>query len=471
MTSTSKFARFNHPDLEAAEPPLVEGSVRYERHPDSLERMSSVVRLLGDRGDRSDAGKEEARRHQLKEWMERCRRLTLDLFANVDDMLFRQQVHPDFSPVGWHLGHIAYTESLWLLERQTGQAPLFPEYRRLFAQDGLPKSERVHLPDLPTITDYLAAVRSQVLDYLAIAPLEEQERLWRFLLQHESQHCETVAIVLAIARHPVPVLTHPAAAPPSRSNDAIHIPAGPFNCGNDDLDALDNESPRHSQWLEDYWLDRTPVTCGDYWHFMAADGYQTPDWWSPAGWEWQQTARVRCPRYWPTTSDWAAHPVCGVSGYEAEAYARFVGKRLPTEWEWEKAARWHPQQPGSRTFPWGEAFPDDSHCNHGQTIGHTTPVDRYAQFASPSGCVDLLGNVWEWTSSTFAGYPGFVPDPYPGYSQIYFDGQHWVLRGGSWATRPWALRSSFRNWYHPWVREIFAGFRCASSRPPQDGAD
>jgi gamma-glutamyl hercynylcysteine S-oxide synthase len=328
----------------------------------------------------------------------------------------------------------------------------------------------VHLPDLLAITHYLAAVRSQVLEALAIAPLADQERLWRFLLQHESQHCETIAIVLAIARQPdsTPTRWSAASSPLPCPADTIQIPAGPFDCGNNDLNALDNESPGHTVELADYWIDRTPVTCGDYWQFMAAAGYQTPDWWSPAGWAWQQTAQVSRPRYWPDTPDWAAHPVCGVSGYEAAAYARFVGKRLPTEWEWEKAARWQSQAAKSPPFPWGDEFPKAHHCNHGQAIGQTTPVDRYAQFASPSGCVDMLGNVWEWTSSPFAGYPGFVPHPYPGYSQIYFDGQHQVLRGGSWATRPWALRSTFRNWYHPWVREIFAGFRCATSFKPGD---
>lgn len=451
MTSISKFARFNP-------------------HPPNSVNSRLVVPPIPAQDENI-----EHRRQRMRQWMEQCRRLTLALFADVDDIQLRQHVHPDFSPVGWHLGHIAYTESLWLLERLEGRSPLFPEYRRLFAQDGLPKAERVHLPDLATLQQYLAAVRSQVFEVLEIAPLAEQERLWRFLLQHESQHCETVAIILAIARNPVSALSpldspHLASSLPPTGKpiaaDAIHIPAGPFDCGNDNSDALDNESPSHSQWLEDYWIDRAPVTCGDYWHFIAAGGYQTSDWWSEAGWDWQQTAQIQGPRYWPVTSDWASHPVCGVSGYEAAAYARFVGKRLPTEWEWEKAARWHPQQHGSQPFPWGEDFPDDFHCNHGQAIGHTTPVERYAQFASPAGCIDMLGNVWEWTSSPFSGYPGFVPDPYPGYSQVYFDGQHWVLRGGSWATRPWALRSSFRNWYHPWVREIFAGFRCVSSQPP-----
>jgi formylglycine-generating enzyme required for sulfatase activity len=150
-----------------------------------------------------------------------------------------------------------------------------------------------------------------------------------------------------------------------------------------------------------------------------------------------------------------------VNWYEADAYARFVGKRLPTEAEWEKAARWNPQTGHGTTYPWGDALPTAQHCNHDHWIGHTTPVDAYPAGQSAVGCYDLLGNVWEWTSSPFQGYLGFKPYPYAGYSQAYFDGQHKVLRGSSWTTRPWTLRSTFRNWYHPHVRQVLAGFRCA----------
>jgi formylglycine-generating enzyme required for sulfatase activity len=171
---------------------------------------------------------------------------------------------------------------------------------------------------------------------------------------------------------------------------------------------------------------------------------------------------VKEPLYWSAAPTWDNHPVCGVSWYEAEAYARFVGKRLPTEAEWEKAASWDAIAGRRQTYPWGEAEPQTQRCNHDNAAGQTTPVNAYPGGQSVYGCYDMLGNVWEWTSSWFDGYEGFVSYPYQGYSQAYFDGQHRVLKGASWATRLWAMRSSFRNWYYPCVRQILAGFRCAS---------
>ncbi len=398
--------------------------------------------------------------------MQDCRQQTLDLFTAIDHETFCHQAHPDFSPVGWHLGHIAFTESLWLLEHSAGQKPQFPEYHHLFAADILPKRDRVHLPSLTEIQQYLAAVRSRVFAYLEIAPLQEQERLWRWLLQHESQHGETIALVLALIKNSRQIETSQTSGcqpVPSLSADStmIEIPAGSFEMGNASVDALDNERPVHIVELDTYWIDRTPVTCAQYWQFMQACGYENPRWWSTAGWQWLQDHPVRQPLYWHgQRGDRWNHPVCGVNWYEAEAYAAFVGKRLPTEAEWEKAARWHPQLQQSQTYPWGETMPTAEDCNHSPHVGDTTPVDSYPAGTSSLGCADMMGNVWEWTASWFDGYPGFTSYPYRGYSHAYFDHQHRVLKGGSWATRSWAMRGSFRNWYHPHVREIFAGFRC-----------
>lgn len=402
----------------------------------------------------------EFRRHQIRHWMQACRDATLALFQAVDNDQFCQQAHPEFSPIGWHLGHIAYTEALWLLEHLAGMPPQFPQYRRLFAADTLPKTERVHLPPISEVQAYLKAVRSQVFDYLETAPLEHQERLWRWLLQHESQHCETIALVLELQRptHPPTSITV-FSAPPR----LITIPAGPFQMGSDAIAALDNERPIHWVELEAYQMDSHPVTWGQYRAFIEAGGYQTERWWSPEGWQWVRSTQVQHPRYGANEPDRDQHPVCGVSWYEADAYARFVGKRLPTEAEWEKAASWNPVAQRRQTYPWGETAPTSQVCNYFHHVGGTTPVDRYPQGGSPYGCYDLLGNVWEWTASWFDGYRGFEPYPYRGYSQAYFDQSHRVLKGGSWATRPWTLRSSFRNWYHPHVREISAGFRCAAN--------
>lgn len=242
----------------------------------------------------------------------------------------------------------------------------------------------------------------------------------------------------------------------------IEIPAGAFEMGSDAIEALDNERSRHYRHLQTYWIDPYPVTCGQYREFIAAGGYDNPKWWSLEGWEWLQANAVKQPLYWIDNPALDNHPVYGVSWYEADAYSRFVGKRLPTEAEWEKAASWDAANATKRLYPWGEEKPTFQ-CNHDILIGGTTPVNAYPEGVSFYGCYDMLGNVWEWTCSWFEGYEGFQFYPYPGYSQIYFDGKHRVLKGGSWATYPWVLRCSFRNWYHPGVRQILAGFRCVKS--------
>lgn len=398
-------------------------------------------------------------REEILTQYSQCRQTTLNILAEIESEPFYQQVHPDFSPVGWHLGHIAFTEAYWILEHQAGFPPLFPEYQLLFAADGLPKSQRQHLPSPEVIENYLNLVRSKVLAYLETAPIESQERLWRWLLQHECQHSETIALILhlwgdrstSISKFNLPQPTP----------TMITIPGGEIPLGCDTIEALDNERPITVVNLDSYRIDQYPVTCEEYQQFMEAGGYQNPQWWSQAGWKWLQANSITQPLYWDYLSLGGNCPVYGVSWYEAEAYAHFRGKRLPTEAEWEKAACWDPSLGQKSHYPWGNDSPLANHCNHNLNLGRTSPVNAYPLGKSPQGCYDMLGNVWEWTASDFDGYPGFESYPYQGYSQAYFDGKHRVLKGGSWATRPWALRGSFRNWYYPEVRQILAGFRCA----------
>ncbi len=439
----------------------------------STQQRQSPQRGEPPHGAGSSALSTNERRQQLKQWLHQCRTGTLALFEGVDQTTFCRQAHLDFSPAGWHLGHIAYTESLWLLERSGAMSPLWTEYRQLFAADGLPKTQRVKLPTMGEVHHYLDAVRARVLDHLETVDIDQQERLWRWLIQHESQHSETIAFLLQLQRwqgngedtgtQGISVNRPPAPLSPS---DMVEISAGEFEMGSDSLDALDNERPAHRMYLETYWIDRYPVTCGQYRTFMEAGGYQNSIWWSETGWEWLHQSIMQ-PLYWTNNPEWDSHPVYGVSWYEAEAYARFAGKRLPTEAEWEKAASWDTAALQRRIYPWGEEVPTTRRSNHAR-LGEddypplqTTPVDAYPTGQSAYGCYDMLGNVWEWTASAFYGYEGFASYPYAGYSKAYFDGQHQVLKGGSWATRPWALRCSFRNWYHPGVRQILAGFRCA----------
>lgn len=403
--------------------------------------------------------------------MQACRQSTLSLLDHLTEAEFRQQAHPAFSPIGWHLGHIAFTESLWLLEHLKEESCPYPQYQKLFAADGLPKAERENLPDISTLLAFMADIRDRVLAYLETAPLYDQLRLWRWILQHESQHAETATYMRTLHRwqQSGAIAKGRSASPwqPTATFESVTkvnmvlIPAGKCLIGSETLDALDNERPVHTVQTGAYWIDRLPVTVAQYGKFIAAGGYHNSQWWHPEGWSWIQKHHITRPLYWPDDSQSADTPVCGVSWYEADAYACFVGKRLPTEAEWERAARWHPETNTMQSMPWGEAPISSQRGNFGGTQQGVTPVGQFPAGRSATGCDDLLGNVWEWTSSWFEGYPGFMHYPYPGYSQVYFDKAHRVLRGGSWATRPWVLRPAFRNWYHPNVQQVFAGFRCA----------
>ncbi|MGD1857590.1 MAG: SUMF1/EgtB/PvdO family nonheme iron enzyme [Leptolyngbyaceae cyanobacterium] len=401
----------------------------------------------------------------LKTTLQTCREGTLALVHSINQTVLQQQAHADFSPVGWHLGHIAFTESLWILEHLAQQPCPFPHYRTLFAADGLPKAQRQQLPSLEELLEFLADVRQRTFSYLDRAPVAEQMRLWHWLLQHECQHSETMSLVMALHRvqgQVTPLKAPISGASPSGPTGMVAIAGGTVSLGldvdHDELKraiAIDNERPSHWVDVEPYQIDRTPVTCEQYQRFISAGGYQDRQWWCDAGWRWLQSANVTQPLYWPAQNltAFAQHPVSGVNWYEATAYARFVGKRLPTEAEWALATK------GLESKLPSLLASDQLNCNH--RLGYTCPVGASAQSVSDYGCHDLLGNVWEWTQSWFHPYPGFQAYPYRGYSEIYFDERHRVLRGGSWATRSWALRPSFRNWYEPHVRELFMGFRCA----------
>lgn len=363
-------------------------------------------------------------RASLRADFEACRAGTLDLFGDMTEAEFRASIHPEFSPLGWHLGHIAYTEAVWLIATCAERPLPRPELEAVFHVDALPKAERSRrIPDFEAVSDYAATVRAEMLDCLGAVPVDRQERMWRFVLQHEAQHTETVRLLMALRdRAPAMPAEFAAAGPPL---DWVGMPGGTVMVGLDTPEALDNERPRHPVHVAPFEIARHLVRQDQYAAFMAGGGYVRRELWTSAGWEWLQGARVTEPLYW--RADAPAAPVCGVSAHEAEAFCRWAGVRLPTEFEWEAAAL-------------------------------LTGADH--------GPKDMLGQVWQWTASPFAPYHGFVPWPYPGYSEIYFDGRHRVLRGGSWATRPWAQRPSFRNWYTPDVRQIFAGIRCARSAVP-----
>ena len=435
---------------------------------------------------RTDPHPPQPDRRLLRAWFLEARRQTLGLLAELSDADFRRQAHPDFSPLGWHLGHIGVTEAYWVLQRCEGRACLSEAYERFFSPTENPKTQRTNLPNRSDILTYLATVRESVLavldrtDFPQSHPLLQQARIFRMLLQHEAQHQETMTLVLQLLAagqdRPDPV-GEPGRAGDGLFNEMVRVPAGPFLMGSNRLhETLDNERPQHTVDVGEFWMDRYPVTNAQFLCFVQDRGYHRRSWWSPEGWAWREKNAIEQPNYWhrQPVGGWAltglSHtrplppdtPVMGVSWYEAEAYARAQGKRLPTEAEWEKAASWDPARGHKRAYPWGVGRPDPQRCNSDARQDGTSPVQRHPAGASAYGCMDMQGNVWEWTASWFQPYPGFCAYPYDGYSRPYFDHQHRVLRGGSWATRSHVLRPTFRNWYHPWVREIFAGFRCAT---------
>jgi iron(II)-dependent oxidoreductase len=214
---------------------------------------------------------------------------------------------------------------------------------------------------------------------------------------------------------------------------------------------------------------------------MEDGGYEDPRWWDPEGWRWREEGSVSSPQFWAPSGDgrsWSRvrfgwhedlpldEPVQHVCWYEADAYARWAGKRLPTEAEWEKAASWDPAESSGRSrrkrrFPWGDEEPTAVHANLGGTHFRPAEVGAYPAGASAYGCHQMVGDVWEWTSSDFEPYAGFRSFPYREYSEVFFVPGYKVLRGGSWATSPAAIRATFRNWDYPIRRQIFTGFRCA----------
>jgi iron(II)-dependent oxidoreductase len=401
---------------------------------------------------------------------------TLSLLALVSEADAARIVHEHWSPLRWHLGHVAHIESLWIRQRIARKPSLNERYDVLFDPDRYPREERSNLPALGEIRAYAESVRRETLDYVARGAFPEDDPLQRggyiaeFLWEHEAQHQELMTLILQLFEPGAKRGRTPAAPPPARDRGMVRVPGGELTLGSNGPGfTYDNEKPEHRVRVAEFRVGRVPVTNGEFAAFAAEGGYGRRELWSDAGWAWVREERPQAPLHWRREgAGWRErtmfeevalrpdHPVTGVCAFEAEAYARFAGKRLPTEAEWEMAAR----GPDGRRYPWGSADAD-GRANGARRFWGTTPVGAFAEGASPCGALDMAGNLWEWTATPFAPYPGFRPFPYPEYSEPYFDGGHVVLRGGSWATQGPLLRSTFRNWYPPYQRAILAGFRCA----------
>jgi len=427
-------------------------------------------------------------RARAAEALTRARARSVALTDAVDDEDLVRQHSKLMSPLVWDLAHIGVQEELWLVRDVGGREPLRPDIDDIYDAFQHARADRPELPLLgpAEARAYVKQVREKAFDVLEHAPMEgrrltEQAFAFGMITQHEQQHDETMLATHQL-RKGDPVL-HAPEPPPARSGTLpaeVPVPGGAFTMGTSaEPWALDNERPAHEIAVEAFWMDTVPVTCGAYVAFLDGGGYDDRQWWSAAGWAYRQDNGITAPRFWKREQDgwWrtrfgvyerirADEPVVHVSYHEAEAYAAWAGRRLPTEAEWEKAARFDPATGRSRRFPWGDEEPSAEHANLGQRHLRPAPAGAYPAGASPTGVHQLIGDVWEWTSTDFHGYPGFAPFPYREYSEVFFGPEHKVLRGGSFGTDSAAVRGTFRNWDYPIRRQIFAGFRTARDAGP-----
>jgi gamma-glutamyl hercynylcysteine S-oxide synthase len=374
----------------------------------------------------------------IGERLAEARRRTLELIGPLDDEQLNRVYSPILSPLAWDLGHIANFEELWLVQTIGGREPLHGELGRLYDAIENPRRTRGELPILrdAELRSYLADVRERALEVLeevevgpdADDPLLREAFVYEMLIAHELQHQETMLQLLQmvdvsealrdaghlssgqapgqLARR----FEYPPVREMPRPPGTIRIEGGGYEVGaHANGFAYDNERPRHAVELAAFEIDRAPVSNGAYIRFVEETSAEPPMYWEKDGESWVRTAMGRREPVDPT------EPVIHVSWHEADAFARWAGKRLPTEQEWEVA----------------------------------------------SPLLQGTGQVWEWTSSDLLAYPGFEAFPYREYSAPFFGDEYKVLRGGSWATHASVMRPSFRNWDLPQRRQIFSGLRCA----------
>lgn len=420
-------------------------------------------------------------REDIAARLERARRRSAVL-TDIEAGELTAQHSPLMSPLVWDLAHIGNQEEQWLLRDVGGREPVRADIDELYNAFEHPRAERPNLPLLgpDEARQYIGEVREKVFDLLEHSPLEGTELetdgfAFGMIIQHEQQHDETMLATHQLRTGPAVLRAEPAPRGQGRPGARVRIEAGPFDMGTSaDPWSLDNERPAHRVWVDAFTIDRYPVTCGQYAAFIEDGGYADPRWWSERGWAHRLEAELHAPRFWfrdganwlrrrfgvtePVPED---EPVVHVCFFEAEAYARWAGKRLPTEAEWEKAARFDPVSGRSTRFPWGDTEPGPEHANLGQRHLSPAGIGAYPAGESHTGVAQLIGDVWEWCADDFQPYPGFRTMPYREYSEPFFGGDYRVLRGGSFGTDDSAMRSTFRNWDHPVRRQIFSGFRLA----------
>ena len=438
---------------------------------------------------RSELGDRDVKARVVDE-LDAARRRSLAILDPLTDEDLRRQQSPLMSPLAWDLAHVGNYEELWLLRAAAAHPGVQPSIDHLYDAFLHPRASRPALPLLPPAEAraYVARVREEVLGVLdrleldPARPLLDRAFVYGMVIQHEHQHDETMLATRQLMGEDAAPLDGVSPLPPAGDfgPPEVLIDGGTYLVGTDVVDpwAYDNERPAHEVVLDPFWIDTTPVTCGRYAEFVAAGGYDDRRWWTVDGWAWRHGAGLEHPEFWRREGDgaWSVlrfgrridlrpdEPVQHVCWYEADACARWMGKRLPTEAEWEVAATAGPDGE-RRRYAWGDDAPTPATANLGQCHDGPAPVGTFPSGASRWGCHHMFGDVWEWTSSSFRAYPGFASFPYREYSEVFFGDDYKVLRGGSWATSPLAVRGTFRNWDYPIRRQIFSGFRCA-----RDGA-
>ncbi len=417
-------------------------------------------------------------------WHHDARARTRALVAGLDDAQLMGPRLAIVNPLRWEVGHVGWFQEYWALRHARGEPALRADADGLYDSAQVAHDVRWDLP-LPSMAGtlgYLETVLARVVKHLAVREPSPAERYFHLLaIFHEDMHDEAFTYTRQTLAYPAPALD---AAPPARAcgplSGDVRVPGGTFLLGASPEApfVFDNEKWAHAVEIAPFAIARAPVTNVEFAAFVDDGGYRRRELWSAAGWTWRSAVGAEHPVYWRRTpaSGWerrcfdrwlplAPHePVIFVCWYEADAYCRWAERRLPSEAEWEAAAAGEPTADGRalaprpRVYPWGDDSPTAARANlDGHALG-CVDVAALPDGDSAFGCRQMIGNVWEWTATDFQPYPDFVRDPYAEYSAPWFD-THKVLRGGCWATRGRLLRDTWRNFYTPDRRDVFAGFR------------
>jgi len=419
----------------------------------------------------------------LLEALFEARRVELALLDDLtDEQLLGARAHFLEPPI-WEMGHVGWFQEYWLLRRLDGAAPLLSGADTIYDSFNVSYTRRWdhRFPSRAATLAYITEVLHRSAARLeSRAPCEEDTYFYTLAAQHEDMHAENLTAILQTLAYARPATLGPASPPPPVDQDFrprdVAVPGGTVLLGADRNEpfVFDNEKWAHPVEIAPFRIATTPVTNAEFQAFVDDGGYRRRECWGRRGWDWRRREGAERPLFWCTDGGrWFErrfdlfvplepwHPVVHVNWYEAEAFCRWAGRRLPTEVEWELAATLDPATGRKRRFPWGDAPPTPECANLDYRNGGTLDVRALPAGDSPVGCRQMIGNVWEWVADTFAPYPGFACDPYKEYSEPHFGGKK-VLKGGCWTTRSRLIRATWRNFFKRQRRNVFAGFRTAA---------